>query len=99
MHCQALDAGRITIGAISVGLAQRALDESISYSLTREQFKKKIFEFQGLQFMMSDMATEVEASRLLVYHACELLDQGNPNPKDIFNGRTESQRYSDERDN
>jgi len=77
----ALDAGRITIGAISVGLAQRALDESISYSLSREQFKQKIFDFQGLQFMMSDMATETEASRLLVYHAAELLDKGRPNPK------------------
>ncbi len=77
----ALDAGRITIGAISVGLAQRALDESVSYSLTREQFKQKIFEFQGLQFMMSDMATEVEASRLLVYHAAHLLDEGRPDPK------------------
>ena len=49
----ALDAGRITIGAISVGLAQRALDESISYSMTREQFGTKIFDFQGLQFMMA----------------------------------------------
>lgn len=77
----ALDAGRITIGAISVGLAQRALDESISYSLTREQFKQKIFDFQGLQFMMSDMATEIESSRLLVYRAAQLLDDGSPDPK------------------
>ena len=77
----ALDAGRITIGAISVGLAQRALDESIAYSLSREQFSQKIFDFQGLQFMMSDMATEIEASRLLVYHASDLLDRGVPNPK------------------
>ena len=77
----ALDAGRITIGAISVGLAQRALDESVRYSLSREQFGQKIFEFQGLQFMMADMDTEIEASRLLVYQAANLLDSGNPNPK------------------
>ena len=77
----ALDAGRITIGAISVGLAQRALDESVAYSLSREQFSQKIFDFQGLQFMMSDMATEIEASRLLVYHASDLLDRGIPDPK------------------
>ena len=77
----ALDAGRITIGAISVGLAQRALEESINYSLTREQFSTKIFEFQGIQFMISDMATDVEASRLLVYQASKLLDQGQPDPK------------------
>lgn len=77
----ALDAGRITIGAISVGLAQRALDESISYSMTREQFGTKIFDFQGLQFMMADMATDIESSRLLVYHAAKLLDEGKPDQK------------------
>ena len=77
----ALDAGRITIGAISVGLAQRALDESVSYAMTREQFGTKIFDFQGLQFMMADMATDVESSRLLVYHAAHLLDEGKPDQK------------------
>ena len=49
----ALDAGRITIGAIAVGLSQRAVDESVKYSLTREQFNQSIFNFQGLQFMMA----------------------------------------------
>lgn len=76
-----LDRGRITIGAIAVGLAQRALDEAVKYSLTREQFKQAIFEFQGLQFMMADMATEIEASRLLVARASELFDQGTPSRK------------------
>ncbi len=76
----ALDAGRITIGAISVGLSQRALDEALSYSLSREQFGQKIFEFQGLQFMLSDMAIETESSRLLVYHAASLLDEGSSDP-------------------
>jgi butyryl-CoA dehydrogenase len=77
----ALDRGRITIGAIAVGLAQRALDEAVKYSLERVQFKQPIFEFQGLQFMMADMATEVEASRLLVQQSAKYYDQGIANQK------------------
>lgn len=71
-----LDKGRITIGSLGYGLAQRALDESIKYSLSRQQFKQPIFDFQGLQFMMADMATEVEASKLLVFEAAKQFDQG-----------------------
>lgn len=77
----ALDKGRITIGSIGVGLAQRALDEAVKYSLTRHQFNQPIFDFQGLQFMMADMACEVEASRLLVQKAAMLYDSGKPNAK------------------
>lgn len=77
----ALDKGRITIGSIAVGLSQRALDESVKYSLTRNQFDHAIFEFQGLQFMMADMACEIEASRLLVREAARLYDEGRPNQK------------------
>lgn len=76
-----LDAGRITIGSIAVGLADRALSESVKYSLERQQFDQPIFEFQGLQFMMADMACEVEASRLLVERASQLLDAGKLNSK------------------
>jgi len=76
-----LDKGRVAIGAIAVGCAQRALDEAIRYSLTRQQFKQAIFDFQGLQFMLSDMATETEASRLLVHSAASSIDSGNPNSK------------------
>lgn len=76
-----LDRGRVAIGAIGVGCAQRALDESIKYSLTRQQFKQSIFDFQGLQFMLSDMATETEASRLLVHSAALSLDSDKPNSK------------------
>ena len=76
-----LDKGRITIGSIAVGVAQRALDESVKYSLSREQFGHAIFEFQGLQFMMADMATEVEAARLLVSRAAELFDAGKSDSK------------------
>lgn len=77
----ALDRGRITIGSVGVGLSQRALEEAISYSLGREQFGRPIFNFQGLQFMMADMATEIEASRLLVSQAAKLFDAGTPNIK------------------
>lgn len=77
----ALDRGRITIGAIAVGLSQKALDVSLLYSLTREQFNQPIYNFQGLQFMISEMSTEIESSRLLVEKAAFLFDQGTPNIK------------------
>ena len=77
----ALDRGRITIGSIAVGLAQRALDEAVTYALERNQFNKPIFSFQGLQWMMADMACEIEASRLLVERASEDFDKGNINTK------------------
>lgn len=77
----ALDKGRITIAAIAVGLSERALDESVKYALTREQFNQSIFDFQGLQFMMADMATEIECSRLLVMQSAHDYDLGKPNPK------------------
>lgn len=77
----ALDRGRITIGAIAVGLAQRALDEAVKYSLERTQFGKPIFDFQGLQWMMADMACEIEASRLLVNKAARDFDANKPNVK------------------
>ena len=76
-----LDRGRVAIAAIGVGCAQRALDESIRYSLTRQQFKQPIFDFQGLQFMLSDMATETEASRLLVHAAAHSIDKHAPDSK------------------
>jgi alkylation response protein AidB-like acyl-CoA dehydrogenase len=77
----ALDKGRVTIGSIATGLSDRALEEAVKYSLERKQFKQQIFDFQGLQFMMADMATEIEASRLLVNKAAELYDQGKPDQK------------------
>lgn len=76
-----LDRGRVAIAAIGVGCAERALAESIKYSLTRQQFKQPIFDFQGLQFMLSDMATETMASRLLVQSAAALLDSRKPDSK------------------
>jgi butyryl-CoA dehydrogenase len=76
-----LDKGRITIGAIAIGVGSRALDESVRYSLSRQQFNQAIFDFQGLQFMLADMACDLEAARLLVEQAAKLYDQGNPNTK------------------
>lgn len=76
-----LDRGRVAIGAIAVGCAQRALDEAVRYALTRQQFNQAIFDFQGLQFMLADMALEVEASRLMVEQAALSLDSGKPNSK------------------
>ncbi|MFA5583674.1 MAG: acyl-CoA dehydrogenase family protein [Bacteriovoracaceae bacterium] len=76
-----LDRGRVAIGSIAVGCAQRALDEAVRYALGRQQFNQPIFDFQGLQFMLADMALEVEASRLLVQQAALSLDSGKPNSK------------------
>jgi len=75
---QILDKGRITIGALSVGLGRGALEESIAYAKDRKAFGKPISEFQALRFMMSDMATEMDAARLLVHRAAVLCDAGKP---------------------
>jgi alkylation response protein AidB-like acyl-CoA dehydrogenase len=71
-----LDGGRISIGALAVGLAQAALDASIPYAQTREQFGRPIGSFQGVAFMVADMATEIEAARQMVWKAAWLKDQG-----------------------
>ena len=70
-----LDGGRISIGALAVGLAQAALDASIPYAQTREQFGRPIGTFQGVAFMVADMATEIEAARQLVWRAAWLKDR------------------------
>jgi alkylation response protein AidB-like acyl-CoA dehydrogenase len=71
-----LDGGRISIGAMSVGLSQAALDASITYARERKQFGRPIGSFQGVAFMVADMATEVEAARALVWRAAWLKDRG-----------------------
>ncbi|HWA07160.1 MAG TPA: acyl-CoA dehydrogenase [Ignavibacteria bacterium] len=73
---QILDGGRISIAALSVGIAQAALDHSVKYAKQRKQFGKSLAEFQGIQFKIADMATEVEAARLLTYKAAVLRDEG-----------------------
>jgi butyryl-CoA dehydrogenase len=69
-----LDGGRIGIGALALGLAQGALDESIKYAKQRHAFGKSIGEFQAIQWMLADMQAEIEAARALVYHAAWLKD-------------------------
>jgi alkylation response protein AidB-like acyl-CoA dehydrogenase len=71
-----LDGGRISIGALAVGLAQAALDAAVPYAQTRRQFGRPIGTFQGVAFMIADMATEIAAARQLVWRAAWLKDQG-----------------------
>jgi alkylation response protein AidB-like acyl-CoA dehydrogenase len=75
---ETLNEGRIAIGAQMAGLAQGALDHSIAYAKQRQQFGKPIADFQGVQFELAQMATEVEAARLLVYNAARLRVAGLP---------------------
>jgi butyryl-CoA dehydrogenase len=70
-----LDAGRISIGALSVGLAQAAYEEAIKYAQQRQAFGKPISEHQAIQWMLADAATEIEAARLLIYKAAWLKEQ------------------------
>jgi hypothetical protein len=70
-----LDGGRISIAALGLGMAQGALDAAIKYSKQRKQFGQAISEFQAIQFKLADMATQVEAARLLVYQAAWLADR------------------------
>jgi alkylation response protein AidB-like acyl-CoA dehydrogenase len=74
---RSLDLNRPTIAATSVGLAQGALDASIAYAKQRRQFKKSIAEFQGIQFMLADMAIPIEAARALVYECARAGDRGD----------------------
>ena len=71
-----LDGGRIGIAAQAVGISQAALEEAMKYSKERHAFKKPIAEFQGLRWMIADMATDVEAARLLTYQAAFMKSQG-----------------------
>jgi alkylation response protein AidB-like acyl-CoA dehydrogenase len=72
-----LDGGRISIAALALGMAQGALDAAIQYAKQRKQFGQPISEFQAIQFKLADMATEVEAARLLVYQAAWLADKND----------------------
>jgi alkylation response protein AidB-like acyl-CoA dehydrogenase len=72
----ALDSGRITIGSIAVGLSQAALDSAVDYACIRKQFNKKIINFQGVGFMLADMAIKVESTRNLVRKAAWMKDGG-----------------------
>ncbi|MDE2975491.1 MAG: acyl-CoA dehydrogenase [Gemmatimonadota bacterium] len=73
---ETLNEGRIGIGAQMLGLAQGALDHTLGYVREREQFGRPVAEFQAVQFQLAQMATEIEAARLMVYNAARLKDQG-----------------------
>jgi alkylation response protein AidB-like acyl-CoA dehydrogenase len=88
-----LDGGRISIAALAVGIAQGAFDAALRYSRQRRQFGKPIAEFQGIQWKLADMATEIEAACLLTMQACRLKNQGRPVTKEasmakLFAGET-----------
>ena len=74
----ALDSGRITIGAIATGLSQAALDVASDYACQRRQFKRPIIDFQGVGFMLADMAIRTESARLMVHRAACMRDAGRP---------------------
>ncbi|MER5309598.1 acyl-CoA dehydrogenase family protein [Streptomyces sp. NPDC002773] len=74
----ALDSGRLGIAACAVGLGQAALDEAVAYARERRQFGRPIADFQGLRFLLADMATRVEAGRALYLEAARLRDEGRP---------------------
>src|ERR671932_146153 len=79
---QVLDGGRISIAALAVGIAQGAYESAVRYAKERQQFGKPISEFQAIQFKLADMATEIEAARLLMYRAAYLRDQGKKTTKE-----------------
>ena len=73
-----LDGGRINIGACSLGAASAALDKARQYMFERKAFGRELADFQALQFKIADMATDLEASRLMIYRAADALDRGDP---------------------
>ncbi len=74
-----LDGGRVNIGCCSLGGAQAALDAAIDYTKDRKQFGKAISDFQNTQFKLADMATDLEASRMMIYRAADMVDKKLPN--------------------
>lgn len=79
---QGLDGGRIGVAAQGLGIAGAALEAAIKYSKEREQFGKPVCKFQSISFMLADMATKLDAARLLVYRAASLKEQGKPCTKE-----------------
>ncbi len=92
---ETLNEGRIGIGAQMVGLARGALEAALSYTTEREQFGQSINEFQGVQFQLAEMATELEAARLMVYNAARLKDAGRPFVKEAAMAKLYSSRAAE----
>ncbi len=89
---QILDGGRISIAALALGIAQGAYENALKYSTQRKQFGCTISEFQGIQWMLADMATEIEAARLLTYKAAYLMD----NKKKVIKESSMAKLYASE---
>ncbi len=78
LFLKTLDGGRIGIGAMALGIAQAAFEAATAYAIQREQFGRPIGSFQGVAFKIADMATQIDAARLMVYRAAWLKDQARP---------------------
>jgi alkylation response protein AidB-like acyl-CoA dehydrogenase len=92
---ETLNEGRIGIGAQMIGLARGALEAALSYTSEREQFGKSVNEFQGVQFQLAEMATELEAARLMVYNAARLKEMGRPFVKEAAMAKLYSSRAAE----
>ena len=92
---ETLNEGRIGIGAQMVGIAQGAFEAALNYTNEREQFGKKISDFQAVQFQLAEMAIELEAARLLVYNAARLKDAGKPFLKEAAMAKVYSSRVAE----
>ena len=92
---ETLNEGRIGIGAQMIGLARGALDAALAYTAEREQFGKAINQFQGVQFQLAEMATQLEAARLMVYNAARLKDMGRPFVKEAAMAKLYSSRVAE----
>jgi alkylation response protein AidB-like acyl-CoA dehydrogenase len=90
----ALEVGRISIAALSVGTAEGALRLALEYAKQREQFGAKIASFQAIQFKLADMATEIEAARWLTYYAASLRDAGKPFKKEAAMAKLKASRVA-----
>ncbi|MEE2780003.1 MAG: acyl-CoA dehydrogenase family protein [Myxococcota bacterium] len=82
-----LDGGRITIGALAIGLARGAMEEAAAYAMERKQFGQPIAKFQAIQQKLADMATEIDAARLMVHQAAVLKDLGKPYKREACMGK------------
>jgi butyryl-CoA dehydrogenase/short/branched chain acyl-CoA dehydrogenase len=92
---ETLNEGRIGIGAQMIGLARGALGAALAYTAEREQFGKAVNEFQGVQFQLAEMATELEAARLMVYNAARLKDAHQPFVKEAAMAKLYSSRVAE----
>ncbi|MFL6211041.1 MAG: acyl-CoA dehydrogenase [Pyrinomonadaceae bacterium] len=92
---ETLNEGRIGIGAQMIGLARGALDAALSYTTERQQFGKSINQFQAVQFQLAEMATDLEAARLMVYNAARLKDAGLPFVKEAAMAKLTSSRVAE----